>query len=163
MAKGEKDGEEMNEHPIESLMKTTMESIKEMVDVNTIVGDPVQAPDGNVIIPISRVSFGFASGGGDYAPEKITASKGSGGSGEGDGSKEKGMFPFVGGAGAGVSVQPVAFMVVGNGQMKLMPVDQRANMIDNIIGMVPGLINQMQSIMGKEKKRKTIYEVEQED
>ena len=60
----------MANHPIEALMKTTMESIKEMVDVNTIVGDAVETPDGTVIIPISKVSFGFASGGGDYVMEK---------------------------------------------------------------------------------------------
>jgi len=60
----------MSEHPIEGLMKTTMESIKEMVDVNTIVGDPVESPDGQVIIPISRVSFGFAAGGGEYSTGK---------------------------------------------------------------------------------------------
>ena len=59
----------MAEHPIQSMMKTTMESIKEMVDVNTIVGEPVETPDGTVIIPISRVTFGFAAGGGDCTPD----------------------------------------------------------------------------------------------
>lgn len=142
----------MSEHPIESLMKTTMESIKEMVDVNTIVGDPVETPDGTVIIPISKVSFGFASGGGDYTAEKKQERSESGG--EEGGSKPKSKFPFAGGAGAGVSVQPVAFMVVGNGQMKLMPVDQKANMIDNIIGMAPEVINQIQSMIGKKTKKK---------
>ena len=60
----------MSNHPIEGLMTTAMQSIKEMIDVNTIVGDAVQAPDGTVIIPISKVSFGFAAGGGDYTSEK---------------------------------------------------------------------------------------------
>ena len=59
----------MPDHPIETLMKTAMESIKGMIDVNTIVGDPVETPDGNVIMPISRVSCGFAAGGADYLPE----------------------------------------------------------------------------------------------
>ncbi len=156
----------MSEHPIESLMKTTMESIKEMVDVNTIVGDPVETPDGNVIIPISKVSFGFASGGGDYTVEKKQEkSDGGGGNGSEEGaSKAKSKFPFAGGAGAGVSVQPVAFMVVGNGQMKLMPVDQKANMIDNLIGMAPEVMNQLQSMVSKKgKKRKPIYQLEQDD
>ncbi|MBM7614046.1 GerW family sporulation protein [Alkaliphilus hydrothermalis] len=142
----------MSEHPIESLMKTTMESIKEMVDVNTIVGDPVETPDGTVIIPISKVSFGFASGGGDYTVEK---EKGKEEKGEDKGDVKKitpsGKFPFAGGAGAGVSVQPVAFMIVGNGQMKLMPVDQRANTLDNIISMAPKVLQDIQSMVKKNK------------
>ncbi|AOY77098.1 GerW family sporulation protein [Clostridium formicaceticum] len=142
----------MNEHPIEALMKTTMESIKEMVDVNTIVGDAVETPDGTVIIPISKVSFGFASGGGDYINEKPSEEEGKDeqekNSGS-NGSKEK--FPFAGGAGAGVSVQPVAFMVVGNGQIKLMPVDQRANMIDNLINTTPKVIHSIQSMFNKKQ------------
>ncbi|SCY99136.1 GerW family sporulation protein [Alkaliphilus peptidifermentans] len=151
----------MNEHPIESLMKTTMESIKEMVDVNTIVGDAVETPDGTVIIPISKVSFGFASGGGDYSmdiKEEDKEGKDNGENGGGSKGKSSGKFPFAGGAGAGVSVQPVAFMVVGNGQMKLMPVDQRANMIDNLINMTPSMINNIQkmfsgNVNGKQQKR----------
>lgn len=137
----------LSDHPIESLMKTTMESIKEMVDVNTIVGDAVETTDGTVIIPISKVSFGFASGGGDYSKffSKSTNR-------ESDGSNQE-TFPFAGGTGAGVSVQPVAFMVVGNGQIKLMPVDQRANTIDNLINMTTDGINKLYStISNKEKK-----------
>ena len=60
----------MTEHPIEGLMKTTMNSLKEMVDVNTIIGDPVQSPDGLVIIPVSKISFGFASGGSEFSRNK---------------------------------------------------------------------------------------------
>src|SRR5690554_1244018 len=99
----------MAEHPIEGLMKTAMESIKEMVDVNTIVGDAVQAPDGTVIIPISRVSFGFASGGGEYNQYHCKERNNSSSSEEYDeGNADK--FPFAGGSGAGVSINPVAFM-----------------------------------------------------
>ncbi|WP_330577782.1 GerW family sporulation protein [Alkaliphilus serpentinus] len=148
------------EHPIESLMKTTMESIKEMVDVNTIVGDAVEAPDGTVIIPISKVSFGFASGGGDYTMEKKKEEKGEGnGEGKANGGGG-GKFPFAGGTGAGVSVQPVAFMVVGNGNIKLMPVDQRANMIDNIINMTPKMLNNLQNMMTKKGHNKQHSEKE---
>ncbi|ABR48797.1 Sporulation protein YtfJ [Alkaliphilus metalliredigens QYMF] len=136
----------MNEHPIEALMKTTMESIKEMVDVNTIVGDPVETPDGTVIIPISKVSFGFASGGGEYINEQKNKSE------DGEEKSTKDKFPFAGGAGAGVSVQPVAFMVVGNGLMKLMSVDQNANMIDNLINTAPQVINNIQSMFSKKGK-----------
>ena len=105
----------MEGHPIEGLMKTAMESIKEMVDVNTIVGDAVETPDGSVIIPISKVGFGFASGGGEY---EQMYKKGR------DVNTLQNELPFAGGAGAGVSIQPVAFMVVGQGQIRLLPVNK---------------------------------------
>lgn len=133
----------MNGHPIESLMKTTMESIKEMVDVNTIVGDAVETTDGTVIIPISKVSFGFAAGGGEY----INMGKGKNKEEKDEDSRHK--LPFAGGAGAGVSVQPVAFMVVGSGQMKLMSVDQNANLIDTIINSTPKIIDSLQDAFSK--------------
>lgn len=136
----------MNEHPIESLMKTTMESIKEMVDVNTIVGDAVETVDGTTIIPISRVSFGFASGGGDSTINKKGKKE------EYGEETNKNQLPFAGGAGAGISIHPVAFMVVGNGQMKLMSVDQNANLIDTIISSTPKVINSIQSAFSKSNK-----------
>ncbi len=158
----------MNEHPIESLMKTTMESIKEMVDVNTIVGDAVETPDGTVIIPISKVSFGFASGGGDYTAEKEEKvekreENGNGNGGNGGKKEAPSKFPFAGGAGAGVSVQPVAFMIVGNGQMKLMPVDQKANTLDNLISMAPDVLQNIQTMVRKSKTpNKLEIDVEEE-
>jgi len=90
---GEQQQEQQSSHPIEGLMKTAMQSIKEMVDVNTVVGDAVETNDGTVIIPVSQVVCGFAAGGGDYE-----LANGSG--------KE---LPFAGGSGAGVSVKPVGF------------------------------------------------------
>ena len=121
------------EHPIAGLMQTAMESIKEMVDVNTVVGDPVETPDGMVIIPVSRVSFGFAAGGGEYE---------SGGDEKTPGQKEK---PFGGGSGGGVSVQPVGFLVVGNGQVRLLPVDGNA-LVDRLIDIAPQVVAQVQSM-----------------
>ncbi|NLM04786.1 MAG: sporulation protein YtfJ [Clostridiales bacterium] len=135
----------MKEHPIEALMQTTMESIKNMVDVNTIVGDAVETNDGTVIIPISKVSFGFASGGGDYTIRSNNENNS-------DENSSNDRLPFAGGAGAGVSVQPVAFMVVGNGHIKLMSVDQRANMIDNLINSTPKIIQGLQNAFGKRHK-----------
>ncbi|WP_053957361.1 GerW family sporulation protein [Inediibacterium massiliense] len=146
----------MGSHPIEALMKTTMESLKDMVDVNTIVGDPVESPDGTVIIPISRVSFGFASGGGEYT--KNNSSQGNN-SDEEDNKK----LPFAGGTGAGVSVQPVAFMVVGNGEMKLLPVDQNANMVDNVINFIPKLLDKVQGMSSKKSKSKIQKNTQEED
>ncbi|MGI6343906.1 MAG: GerW family sporulation protein [Bacillota bacterium] len=122
----------MEEHPIQGLMKTAMESIKEMVDVNTIVGDPVETPDSSVIMPISRVTFGFAAGGTEYNPQKA------GGSSE---------YPFGGGSGAGVSVQPVGFLVVGNGGVRMLPVDAN-NMLDRLIDVAPQLVTQIQGLVG---------------
>lgn len=123
------------QHPIEGLMKTAMESIKEMVDVNTVVGDPVETPDGFVIIPISRVACGFAAGGGEFEV---------GGERKQDG-EESQMPAFGGGSGAGVSVKPIGFLVVGNGQVRLLPVDGNA-VIDRLIDIAPQVLNQIQSM-----------------
>ncbi len=126
----------MPDHPIEALMKTAMESIKEMVDVNTIVGDPVETPDGNVIMPVSRVSCGFAAGGADYLPEERREARGD----------SLGVLPFGGGSGGGVSVQPVGFLVVGHDQVRLLPVDANP-ILDRLVDLAPTLIDKLQSIM----------------
>jgi sporulation protein YtfJ len=126
----------MEEHPIQGLMKTAMENIKEMVDVTTIIGDPVETPDGSVIIPISRVSFGFAAGGSEFEHSE-----------EDKKAKGNGELPFGGGSGGGVSVQPVAFLVMGsNGQVRMLPVDRHA-MLDRLIDMAPQLVNQLQNLI----------------
>ena len=102
------------QHPIEGLMTTAMQSIKEMVDVNTIVGDAVQSPDGTVIIPISKVTFGFAAGGGEYSySAESTQEKGRNERDDDETQENEGEYPFAGGSGAGVSINPVAFKVVG--------------------------------------------------
>lgn len=139
----------MADHPIEGLMKTAMESIKEMVDVNTIVGDPVETPDGSVIIPISRVACGFAAGGGEFegtAGQQGDQQKDAQGGQQGKG----GGLPFGGGSGAGVSVQPVGFLVVGQGQIRLLPVDGNA-VVDRIIDVAPQLISQVQSMFKRDR------------
>ncbi len=124
--------------PIESLMKTAMENIKEMVNVNTVVGDPVESPDGTVIIPVSRVACGFAAGGGEMEPQA---------NGENNSQDEETPF-FGGGSGGGVSVKPVGFLVVGNGHVRLLPVD--GNIVaDRLIDMAPQLISQIQSMVTK--------------
>jgi len=131
----------LDHHPIESLMKTSMENLKEMVDVNKIVGDPVETPDGTIIIPISRISFGFVAGGSEMQGEEESENTGQTNSGT-----EK---PFGGGSGGGVSVQPIAFLVVGQGQVRLLPVDRNA-MWDRIIDLAPQLINHLQSSLKKD-------------
>ena len=93
----------MNPRPIESIMSAAMENIREMIDVSTLVGEPIAGPEGETVIPVSRVSFGFASGGSELpAPERP---------GE----------PFAGGAGAGVSLKPVAFLVMDQAGVRVLP------------------------------------------
>ena len=124
----------MSDHPMQGLMKTAMESIKDMVDVNTIVGDPVETPNGTVIIPISRVAFGFAAGGGEY--EEADCEKHS-------------SHPFGGGSGAGVSVRPVGFLVCSTDSgVRFMPVENNV-LFDRIIDIIPQVINKLESILTK--------------
>lgn len=134
----------MSSHPIEALMKTTLESIKQMVDVNTIVGDPVETPDGTTIIPISKVTFGFASGGGEYHSNPCQ--------------DEQGEYPFAGGTGAGVSVKPVAFMIVNRNDMKLLSVQENANMLDSIFGFSVKLIDKIQDSFREHRREREEHE-----
>ena len=136
----------MGNHPIEALMKTAMESIQQMVDVNTIVGDAVETPDGSVIIPISRVSCGFAAGGSEFPPPE-GQKEDSANNGQAPG-KEAPALPFGGGSGAGVSVQPVGFLVVGNGQVRLLPVDSNA-VAERIIDLVPDVFDKITNLFKK--------------
>ncbi|AZR72328.1 sporulation protein YtfJ [Anoxybacter fermentans] len=131
----------MANHPIEALMSSVMENIKGMVDVNTIVGDPVETVNGEVIIPISRVSFGFAVGGGDYIMKSGSSGK----------DKESNAIPFGGGSGAGVSLSPVAFLVVGKEQVRLLPVTNNA-VVERLINTAPELIREVKDMLGQKKQ-----------
>jgi sporulation protein YtfJ len=132
----------MNEHPIQGLMQTAMENIKGMVDVNTIVGDPVETPDGSVIMPISRVTFGFAAGGSDFRTEEDEKV---GGATAGQASIR--MLPFGGGSGGGVSIRPIAFLVVGKEGVHIVPLDNQTHLFEKIIDATPGLIDKIQSMI----------------
>lgn len=124
-----------NEQPVENLMKSTMENLRDMIDVNTVIGDAVETKDGTYIIPVSKLSFGFASGGSEYTSQKQTSSTST--------------FPFGGGSGAGVSVKPVAFLVVKEDGVRMLPVDQDTtydrivDTVPQILDMVKGLIKEM--------------------
>lgn len=130
------------QHPIQGLMYTAMQSIKEMIDVNTIVGDPVQTPDGTVIIPISKVGLGFAVGGSEFPAGKKAAVP--------EGSNNM----FGGGSGGGVSITPVAFMVVGNGQIRLLPATPENTIYDRVLDLIPTAIDKISETFqgGKNKK-----------
>lgn len=137
MPEQQEQNQNQGRHPIEGLMKTAMESIKEMVDVNTVVGVPVETPDGMVIIPVSKVTCGFAAGGGEY--EQAEQQKKIG---------EEKMPSFGGGSGAGVSVHPVGFLVVGNGQIRLMPVDSNV-VAERLIDLAPQLLSKIELFLQK--------------
>ncbi len=129
----------MSEHPIKELMGVSMEKIKEMVDVNTIIGNPIQSPDGTVIIPVSKVSFGFASGGSDL-PSKSQSEL------------------FGGGSGAGISIQPLAFIVISNGDVKLLQMSIDAKLPNAIVNLVPEVFDKVSGLINKEKDTKKIEE-----
>ncbi|MFI2855580.1 GerW family sporulation protein [Paenibacillus sp. JSM ZJ436] len=130
----------MSDHPIQGLMQTAMENIKAMVDVNTIVGDPVNTPDGTVILPISKVAFGFAAGGSDYN----SSADGSPNGGTQNGGKA--TLPFGGGSGGGVSIRPIAFLVVGKDGVHIVPLDNQTHLFERIIDSTPYLLEQIQSM-----------------
>ncbi len=112
------------------LMETAMENIKSMVEVNTIVGDAVETPNGTVIIPVSKMCCGFASGGTHVAFP-------------GNGAEPSDTQPpFGGGAGAGVSVQPVGFLLVGQNDIRFQVVDHSA-LIDRLIDEVPQMVDKL--------------------
>jgi len=120
----------MSDHPIEGLMDTVMSNIKTMVDVNTVVGTPVTTPDGTIIIPVSTVSYGFGVGGSEFEPKNNTPAADS-------------KVLFGGGYGGGANVKPIAFLVVGNGNIKLLPVTPETSPVNKIIDMVPDLIDKV--------------------
>lgn len=127
----------MSEHPIEGMMGTTLDKIRQMVDVNTVMGDPVTTPDGTVIIPISKISYGFASGGSDL-PSKTHAEKNY----------------FGGGAGAGVTVTPLAFLTISGGNVRLLQIDPYNSSADRVIGMIPEVADKINEFMNSRKEKK---------
>ena len=126
----------MLEHPINGMMNSAMENLKSMVDVNTIIGTPITSPDGTVVIPVSKVSFGLAAGGGEYASKNVSADKAN---------------PFGGGVGAGVTVSPVAFLVVSSDNVKLLTVEGDENPYTKLIELVPAMVSKVSSFINKNK------------
>ncbi|HCF50907.1 MAG TPA: sporulation protein YtfJ [Syntrophomonas sp.] len=139
MDEGHQYQQQGNSHPIEGLMKTAMQSIKEMVDVNTVVGDAVEANDGSVIIPISQVACGFAAGGGDY---------------ETQGGQQQSEKPFAGGSGAGVSVKPIGFLVVRSNDVRLLSTSGN-HVAERALDLMPQFVDKIQQLFqnrGSEQK-----------
>ena len=144
----------MSEHPIEGLMTTAMSSIQDMIDVNTIIGEPIETSNNIVIIPISKVSFGFAAGGSEFKGETVDEYR----------RKEKEeevqyRLPFGGGSGAGVTINPIAFLVIQEENVKLMPVNYSSS-IDKLLDYIPDLLdktnNMINKWMQKSKDKETV-------
>lgn len=133
----------MAEHPIQGLMQTAMENIKEMVDVDTIVGSPVQTPDGSIIMPISKVGFGFVAGGSDIRMDD----SGQKNSSHSDAHNASVSLPFGGGSGGGVSITPIAFLVVGTHGVKVVPLDNQTHLMEKIIDSAPYVFDKLQSLV----------------
>ncbi len=134
----------MDKHPIENLMAATMESIRDMVDVNTVIGEAITTPDGATVIPISRVRFGFVAGGGEYGESQPTQKRPE---------TTDADIPFAGGAGAGVTVQPMGFLVSAEGQVRLVPA-QYCQSVDRLIELIPQAMAELRCAMKGEKAEK---------
>lgn len=130
-------------HPINDLMSTTMQKIREMVDVNTIVGQPITTPDGITLIPVSKLSFGFASGGSDYVSKN---------------KKPGEANTFGGGSGAGVNISPVAFLIVKGDSVRVLPVDPSGtSTLDRLVDTVPEVVDKVTTFLEKKKEDKETF------
>ena len=119
------------------MLETTIQKIKEMVDVNSVIGQPITTPDGVTIIPVSRVSVGFGGGGSDF---------------NGKSDKEN---PFGGGVGGGVKVSPICFLIVKDGNVRMLPVASAPNTTsERIVEMVPDLLDKISAMLDKKNAEK---------
>jgi len=123
-----------NKHPINEFNESTVQKIREMIDVNTVVGDPIMTPDGVTIIPVSKVSLGFVSGGSDWSKEAAKKQN------------------FGCGTGTGVTISPVAFLIVKDGNVKLMSVTEApVNTLDRVVDLVPEVMDKVSEWRDKAK------------
>ena len=123
----------MEQHPISELMNVTMSKIKEMVDVNTVVGTPITTPDGITVVPISRVSLGFASGGSDFPLKE--AQQG-----------------FGGGNGAGITIIPVGFLIINDGNVRMLNIAPPAgSTVDRLVELIPDVMDRVQDFIDSKK------------
>ena len=123
--------------PLSELMETTMNKVREMVDTNSIIGEPINTPDGVTVIPISRVSFGFGTGGSDYG---------------------KTVDKFGGAGAAGVKIEPVSFLIIKDGVTRVVPVAiPPMGPVDRILDMVPEVMDRLDGYLARKKEEKGIY------
>lgn len=140
----------MSEHPIQGLMTTAMENLKEMIDVNTIIGDPVETPDGSVILTVSKVGFGFAAGGSEFN----VGNQSQGGSSGQNQSQGQMKHPFGGGSGGGVSITPIAFLIVNSNGIKMVHLDESTHLYERILDLAPLTVEKIQEMFTNKNKNK---------
>ncbi len=119
---------------VEGLMGVSVDKIRELVDANTVIGTPIAIGDGITLIPVSKVSYGFASGGSDL-PSKSNADL------------------FGGGAGAGINITPVAFLTVKDGEINLLPVVSKPDTVDRLVSLVPDTVNKVSDLFKKKDEK----------
>lgn len=125
-------------HPINEVLGLTMERLKQMVDVNTVVGTPITTPEGITVIPISRVSMGFASGGSDFSPKNLPANKDN---------------CFGGGSGAGITITPVSFLIIHGDNVRIINANPVPDgVVEKAINMVPEIVDKVSDLAGSRKK-----------
>ncbi|MBP1577976.1 MAG: GerW family sporulation protein [Oscillospiraceae bacterium] len=122
-------------NPLSEVLDTSLEKLKKLVDVNTIIGDAITTADGTTIIPVSKVSFGFATGGSELPTSKPST-------------------PFGGGSGGGVTIQPIAFLVISKGNVQLLQMQTADNTADRIVNMVPGVIDKVSGFINEQQDKK---------
>ena len=144
----------MNENNIDGLMNTAMMSIKEMIDVNTIIGEPIETSNNIVIIPVSKVNFGFASGGTEFNGKCKCSEKD-----KNEQNNKSNKMPFGGGAGAAVSISPMAFIAVQESGVKLLPVEHDS-CLDKLIDYIPDVMDKITELINKRNKKVNIEEVD---
>ncbi|MBQ2892843.1 MAG: GerW family sporulation protein [Oscillospiraceae bacterium] len=121
-----------------NMLENTIAKIRDMVDVNSVVGDPITTPDGVTIIPVSKVSVGFGGGGSDYVSRNVN----------------KQENPFGGGAGGGVKVTPIAFLIVKEGSVRMLPVATPPNTTaDRIVEQVPDVLDKIAAFIDSRTKK----------
>ncbi|MFC0522319.1 GerW family sporulation protein [Pontibacillus salicampi] len=144
----------MSEHPIQGLMTTAMENLKDMIDVNTIIGDPVETPDGStLIITVSKVGFGFAAGGSEFYMDQQKHGQNQGRSNNGSngqGNQSESELPFGGGSGGGVSITPIAFLIVNKTSgVKMIHLDEHTHLYERLLDLAPQAVEKIQEALGK--------------
>ena len=123
------------ESKAKDLMGLSIDKIREMVDVSTVIGDPMTLPDGTILIPVSKVTYGFASGGSDLPTQ---------------GNQEL----FGGGGGAGINITPIGFIVCSNGNVRVLPMVSSPDTLNQVVNMVPDMVNKLGEAITKAKEKK---------
>ncbi|MGG3471057.1 GerW family sporulation protein [Neobacillus pocheonensis] len=151
----------MSDHPIQGLMTTAMESLKEMIDVNTIIGDPVETPDGSVILTVSKVGFGFAAGGSEFKMDSSQSQSGNQNQGQGQ-SQGQPKLPFGGGSGGGVSITPIAFLIVNSHGVKMLHLDESTHLYEKILEVAPQAVDKIQQMFSKKDNQQVNNQAKQD-